>query len=43
MILTLHTGYLAIISGAVYDALGGRNHVGPRAVILIGAVMLFTG
>ncbi|GAX72887.1 hypothetical protein CEUSTIGMA_g342.t1 [Chlamydomonas eustigma] len=36
-------GYFALACGAVYDLLGNRNHVGPRAVILIGASLMFTG
>lgn len=36
-------GYLAVVSGAVYDALGSKNHIGPRVVSITGAVFLFCG
>mmetsp|Transcript_38439 Transcript_38439/g.85607 ORF Transcript_38439/g.85607 Transcript_38439/m.85607 type:complete len:742 (-) Transcript_38439:454-2679(-) len=36
-------GYLALLAGATYDGLGGRNHVGPRLVLWIGAALNFTG
>eukprot|EP00798_Chlamydomonas_sp_ICE-L_P030442 gene30442-35452_t len=36
-------GYLAIISGAVYNSLGGKNHLAPRVVIWIGILQLACG
>ncbi|MEW5313536.1 MAG: hypothetical protein WDW38_005096 [Sanguina aurantia] len=36
-------GYLAIFSGGVYDALAPRHHIGPRSVLLVGCVLLFSG
>lgn len=37
------TGYLALLSGLVYDWLGGRDHLGPKVVAITGGALLCIG